>query len=115
MRKIFKRIAAFFVKAYARKVYRKAVDIAEKRHSLEKTTIYVISSPFDQSKLVTCDRDDFREIKKALGITKHPIEELKKGCWYHTSDAKGRGGMRPLDEKARAVAFERMMVKRAKL
>lgn len=115
MKKFFKRIAAFFVKAYARRMYRKAVDIAEKRHTEEKTMIYVISSPFNPSRLVTCNRSEFRKIKKRLGIVKHPVEQMKAGAWYHTSDAIGRGGLRPADEKARAIAFEREMLTRAKL
>lgn len=113
MRKFFKRIAAFFVRAYARRMYRKAVDIAEKRHSSERTTIYVFSSPFNPSSLLVSDRNEFREIKRRMGVTKSTIAELKEGCWYHTSDAAGRGGLRPLDERARQEAFIRMILKRA--
>lgn len=113
MRKFFKRIAAFFVKAYARRMYRKAVDIAEKRHMQERTTIYVISSPFNESSLLVMDRDEFREAKKRLGANRSTIADVKAGCWYHTSDAAGRGGLKPLDERARKEAFVRMMLCKA--
>lgn len=114
MKKLFRKIAEYVVAAYAKRMYRKAVDIAEKRHKDEKTMIYVLSSPFDDSQLVTCSKKEFRAMKEKLKIRhQHGVEHLKKGCWYHTADAIERNGMAPIDLKARRIAFIRMMLKRA--
>lgn len=115
MKKIFEKLAKYVVTAYAKRMYRKAVDIAEKRHLEEKTMIYVLSSPFNPSQLITCSRKEFRAIKEKLKIRRkdNGVEQLKKGCWYHTTDAIDRNGMKPIDLKARRIAFIRMMLKRA--
>lgn len=115
MKKFFKRLAKYVVVAYAKRMYRKAVSMAEKRHDKEKTTIYVISSFTDPSQLVTCNRSEFRKMKQRLGIQKHYIQHLKSGSWYHTSDAIGNNSLPLKDQVARRIAFIRMVVKRAKL
>lgn len=115
MKKFFKRLAKYVVAAYAKRMYRKAVSIAEKRHKEEKTMIYVISSFIDPSQLVTCNRKEFREVKNKLGLPKHPIEKLKAGSWYHTADGIERNGMKAIDKEARRIAFIRMVIGRAKL
>lgn len=115
MKKLFRKLAGYIVTVYANKLYRKAVSAAEKRHQEEKTMIYVLSSPLDQSKLVTCSKKEFRAIKEKLKIRHHGVEHLKKGCWYHTTDGIDRNGLPLIDKEARRLAFVRLLLKRAKL
>lgn len=115
MKKFFKKIAKYVVAAYANRLYRKAVKIADKRHIEEKTTIYVISSYFDSSHLLTCSRSEFRAMKRVCHFMVHHISDMKQGCWYHTADKGENNPMSATDTEARRIAFIRMMIKRAKL
>lgn len=115
MKNFFKKLAKYVVAAYANRLYRKAVKIADKRHEQERTTIYVLSSFRNSSHLTTCNRTEFRRMKMACHIYFHHIDKLKEGCWYHTGDARERNGMNAADKEARRIAFMRMMLKRAKL
>ena len=115
MRKFFKKIARYVVAAYANRLYRKAVQKAEERHQQEKTMIYVISSFFEDSQLVCCSRQEFRECKERIGRRDLKIDGLKAGSWYHTTDAIGKNGLSPVDKEARRIAFVRMVLKRAGL
>jgi hypothetical protein len=114
MKKLFRRLAGYVVTAYANRLYRKAVKIADKRHQDEKTMIYVISGYINPDDLVTCNRDEWRAMKKKAGIKDH-IESLKAGCWYHTTDGIDRNGLPPIDKEARRLAFVRLLLKRAGL
>lgn len=115
MKQFFRKLAGYVVTAYANRLYRKAVKIADKRHKQEKTMIYVISSYFNPSHLVTYNRKEFRETKEFLKIRDQKIENLKKGSWYHTPDAIGCNGILAIDMEARRLAFARMLLKRANL
>jgi hypothetical protein len=115
MKKIFRRLAGYVVTAYANRLYKKAVKIADERHANEKTTIYVISSYTDQSVLETYNRDQFRKIKRYFKMKEEKIENLRNGSWYHTADAGEKNGLTPLHKEARRLAFIRMMLTRAKL
>ena len=115
MKKIFSKPAGYVVTAYANRLYRKAVEKADKRHQEEGTMIYVISSFSDESNLITCNRKEFRAIKEALKIRSQHIDSLKAGSWYHTPDAIDRNGLAPIDKEARRLAFVRMILKRAGL
>lgn len=115
MKEFIKKLRGYVVTAYANRLYRKAVKIAEKRHKEEKTMIYVISSYFDESHLVTYNRRQFRSAKEYLRLRSQKIESLKAGSWYHTTDAIDRNGMEPADKEARRIAFVRMILERAGL
>lgn len=115
MRKFFKKLAGYVVTAYANRLYNKAVKIAERRHKEENTMIYVISSYYDPSLLVTYNRKQFRAAKEFLKLRSEKIESMKKGSWYFTSDAIGRNGINGKDMEARRLAFVRMILTRAKL
>ena len=115
MRKFFRRLAGYAVTAYANRLYRKAVRIADKRHKEENTMIYVISSFYNPSYLVTYNRKQFRAAKEFLKLRNEKIESMKAGSWYYTPDAIGRNGITEKDKEARRLAFVRMILGRAKL
>lgn len=46
MKKFFRKIAVFFVTAYARRIYNNAVKTADARHKKEGVMIYVASETF---------------------------------------------------------------------
>lgn len=115
MKKIFKRLAGYLVTAYANRIYRKAVKIADQRHEKENTMIYVISSYFDESRLVTYNRKQFRSTKEFLKMRQERVASMKAGSWYHTGDAIGRNGLSPQEKEARRLAFVRALLKKAKL
>lgn len=115
MKKIFKRLASYVVTAYANRLYKKAVKIADERHENEKTTIYVISSYSDPSVLETYNRDQFRKVKKHFNLRTENMEKVRNGSWYHTADAGERNGLADVDKEARRLAFIRMILDRANL
>lgn len=115
MKKFFRKLAGYVVTAYANRLYRKAVRIADKRHQEEKTMIYVIPSLFDPSRLVTCNRKEFRMVKEKLRIRSQKVEHLKEGSYYYTPDAIGCNGIKPIDKEARRLAFVRLILRKARL
>lgn len=115
MKDIFKRLAGYVVTAYANRLYKKAVAIADERHKAEKTMIYVISSYHDSSKLVTYNRKQFRAAKEFLKLRSERVESMKRGSWYHTADAIERNGLDAKSREARRLAFVRMILQRARL
>lgn len=115
MRKFLKKLAGYVVTAYANRLYRKAVKIADKRHKEEGTMIYVISSFYNPSYLVTYNRRQFRAAKEFLKLRSEKIASMKAGSWYYTPDAIGRNGISDKDREARRLAFVSMILTRAKL
>lgn len=115
MKNFFRRLAGYVVTAYANRLYKKAIKIADERHANEKTMIYVISSYHDPSTLVTYNRKQFRAAKEFLKLRSERVESMKRGSWYHTADAIERNGLSPKDREARRLAFVRMVLQRAKL
>lgn len=114
MKKLFKKLAKYVVAAYANRLYKKAVRLADKRHDQEKTMIYVVSGLAGKSSLACCNRAEFRAVKEKLHI-KDSVPSLKAGSWYHTADAIGRNGLAPIDKEARKRAFVRMVIAMAGL
>jgi hypothetical protein len=115
MKKIFRRLAGYIVTIYANRIYRKAVQEAEKIHALRMERIYVASSIEDIRKLVIYNRYKFRQIKKKLFIRDFYISNLKDGAWYYTADRSGKNGMTPQEKEARRLSFVRHVLHRAKL
>lgn len=115
MKKFFRKLAGYFVTAYANRLYNKAVKIADERHENEHTMIYVISSYTDASKLVTYNRKQFRATKEFLKLRSEKVGNMKQGSWYHTADAIERNGLSAKDREARRLAFVRMLLQRAGL
>ena len=114
MKKLFKRLAKYVVAAYANRLYRKAVKLADSRHAQERTMIYVVSGLAGDTSLACCNRAEFRAVKEKLHI-KDSVSSLKAGSWYHTADAIGRNSLAPIDKEARKRAFVRMVIERAGL
>lgn len=117
MRKIFKRIAAFFVTVYANRIYRQAVEEADRRHKAEKVMIYVASATFHPDRLVTYDRWQFKKEKAAYGYIARrlTLQTLKAGCYYHTADTAGNQAMTDKEKEVRRLAFIRERLMKAKL
>lgn len=117
MRKFFKRIAAFLITVYARRILKQAVTLAEMRHEEEKETIYIITSPEDERKLRVINEQEFLDLRHQFRIPskKLPLWKLKNHCWYHTANASGKGMMSDKDREVRRLAFIRHMLKNAKL
>lgn len=115
MKKIFRRLAGYIVTIYANRIYRKAVQEAEKIHALRMERIYVASSIEDIRELVIYNRYKFRQIKKKLFIRDFYISNLKDGAWYYTADRLGKNGMTPQEKEARRLSFVKHVLHRAKL
>lgn len=103
----------YVVTAYANRLYKKAVKIANERHEAEHTMIYVISSYANPSQLVTYNRRQFRAAKEFLKLRSEKVANMKAGSWYHTPDAIGRDGLSRKEQEARRLAFVRMILARA--
>ena len=114
MKKIFRRIAGYFVTVYANKLYRKAVKEADLAHVEKGSRVYVVSSWGDISKLVILDRDNFRRMKRELNL-KDSVSSLMEGAWYYTADRAGKNGLPEADMEARRLAFVRHLLGRAGL
>lgn len=114
MKKIFKRIAGYFVTIYANKLYCKAVNAADLAHAERGGRIYVVSDLQDVSKLVVLDVNRFREMKKVLK-TKDSLHDLKQGAWYYTADIAEKNPLPEADREARRLAFVRHLLDRAGL
>lgn len=115
MKKLFRRIAGYLVTVYANRIYRKAVNEADRVHAERKERIYVASSIEKVSELVIYNRYKFRQIKRKLFIPKFYIGNLKDGAWYYTGDRLEQGCMSPAEKEARRLAFVRHVLHRAKL
>ena len=109
MKRIFRKIAAFFVTAYARRIYNNAVKTADSRHKREKVMIYVASETFRPRHLTTYDRWQFKAEKHAYGHLARvlSLQTLKNGCWYHTPDTAGNQKMSDRERERRRLAFIR--------
>lgn len=124
MRKIFQSIRAFFrrmaiyvVTAYANRIYRKAVETAEKRHEQEKEMIYVCNGAVNASALVTYNRKQFRKAKRILKVydKNYNVDALKKAAWYHTANRQEKEGLSDKAKELRRLAFVKNLLQQAKL
>lgn len=114
MKKLLRRLSGYIVTIYANRIYRKAVNEADKAHKKLKERIYVVSSWGDISHLVVLNRGQFRKMKRALNA-KGNISDLIEGAWYFTADRADKGGMSAKDKEVRRLAFVRHLLERAKL
>lgn len=114
----FRRMAIYVVTAYANRLYRKAVEAADKRHAEEKATIYVANGAVDASVLRTYNRKEFRQAKNILGIygNKHyNLAAFKKAAWYYTPNGEEKEAISNRDKELRRLAFVKFVLKNAKL
>lgn len=114
MKKLFRKLGILVVTWYANRLYTKAVEKAKKRFKDERHTIYVTSNLLNPMELITCNRNQYREMKRMSGVDRQskglvmPISELKQyGSWYHT-------GMDHKERELRRLAFVKMLLKRSK-
>ena len=113
-----RRMAIYVVTAYANRIYRKAVEAADKRHEMEKETIYVSNGALDASVLRTYNRKEFRHAKRLLRIydsKAYNIANLKPSAWYHTANREEKEGMTPRAKELRRLAFVKSLLRNAKL
>lgn len=117
MRRLFRRIAALVVTVYANRIYKQAVENADKRHKAEKVMIYVASATFQPDKLVTYDRWQFKAEKATFGYLARrlTLQTMKAGCYYHTADTAGNQAMTDREKERRRLAFIRERLMKAKL
>lgn len=118
VRAAIRRMAIYVVTVYANRIYRKAVEAAEKRHAEEKTMIYVANGTIDASVLRTYNRKEFRKVKRALKIydsRAYNLVALKQSSWYHTANREGKEGLTPRAKELRRLAFVKFVLRNAKL
>lgn len=125
MKKIFNAIKAFFrrmaiyvVTAYANRIYRKAVEAADKRHAEEKEAIYVTNGAVNPSSLCTYNRKQFRKAKRFLKVYDNKsfnIPAFKSASWYYTPNRAEQDGMSPRTKELRRLAFVKYVLQNAKL
>lgn len=108
LRGLFRRLAIVFVTMYARHIYKKGVEAAELRHKREGKTIYLASDTFRSDHLVTYNKQQFKAEKKVYGNSPRQLvtmNALRFGCYYHTADQFGKGGLSKRDIEIRRKAF----------
>ena len=125
MKKYFSRLAAFFVTAYANRLFKQAIKFAEQRHNVEGSTMYVITDPRDPKKLVVIDIHQFLELRHRFEISSKdmPISELRGHCWYRTGKTVHHSKKKSIDKDrlsakeidVRRLAFVRELLTRAGL
>ena len=115
---LIRRLAIYVVTVYANRIYRKAVEAAEKRHAAEGETIYVSNGAIDASVLRTYNRKEFRRAKRILGIADNKnfnVYMLKKSAWYYTANRSEQDGMSERSKELRRLAFVKNVLRTAKL
>lgn len=117
MKRIFRKIAIWFTRKYAERIYRQVVSLAEERHRELKKKVYVITNPADDSKLMCLTTDEFCRIRSKSGISSRnlPIARIKSGCWYYTANGNGKDAIGEHELSVRREAFILDNIRRAKL
>lgn len=113
-----RRLAIYFVTIYANRIYRRAVESADKRHEELGETIYVANGVANAKILRTYTRAEFRRVKRLMHIyksDKFTIPEFRKGCWYHTPDRSEKNALSPQEKELRRLAFVKLLLMNAKL
>lgn len=111
-------MAVYVVTAYANRIYRKAVKVADKRHEKEKEMIYVANGALNASVLRTYNRKEFRRAKRILHIYDNKqfnLSAMKKAAWYYTANRLEQDAMAARDKELRRLAFVKSLLVNAKL
>lgn len=116
MKKIFNRLARFFVIVYANRIYKQRVKLADKLHAKYRTRMYVCM-PFGGKELIIMDRKGFRMAKELQHIRNPKLSTLclKDGSYYYTANAAEKDAMTPKEMELRRLSFLNYMLRRAKL
>ena len=107
LRKLLRKPAILLVTIYAKHIYRKGVDAAERRHAIEGKRIYLAAKAFHADRLVTYSKAQFKVEKRAFGVAARLLTliTLKNRCYYHTADQWGKGGLSEREVNKRRKAF----------
>lgn len=118
MRRLFRRPLILIVTAWANLTYRRASEVADRRHVKERVMIYVAENPWRRGRLETYDRWQFEAQKSVFGrfaTRRLTLQTLKNGCWYHTPDTAGNQALASGERETRRLAFVRDRLKAARL
>lgn len=118
IKEAIRRMAIYVVTVYANRIYRKAVEAAEKRHEAEGEMIYVANGAIDASVLRTYNRKEFRKVKRLLKVydsKAYNLYALKQSAWYHTANRQGGEELSPREKGLRRLAFVKHVLRNAKL
>src|SRR5574344_367225 len=64
LRKIFREIREYFIIAYAKNRYDKAVKLADELYKKNNKAYYVVIDPYTKKKIVVLSKDSFRRLKR---------------------------------------------------
>ena len=124
LRKIFRRPATLLVAAWANRSYRQGVKAAEARRKAliagkgeGNCVVYLARDSFHPDRLVTYTKRQFKAEKRVYGVHARllTMNTLMRGCYYHTADKWGRGGLDPRESEVRRQAFVRERLRLAGL
>lgn len=106
---VFKKLAVLVVTAYAKHIFKEAVEKAEEKRKRTGCTIFVISNQFNvKGKLLVLTYKEYCDIRDyVVGAPriKYSFVRLKESCWYHTSDKYGANGLDAHSLEIRKRAF----------
>ena len=116
-KRIFRKPAIYIVTLYARLVFKQGVEAAERRHLMERKTIYLASKTFQPDRLVTYSKEQFKVQKRAFGMAARllTMNTLKAHCYYHTKDKWEQNGLSERELEIRKKAFIKERLRLAKL
>jgi hypothetical protein len=120
-KRLFRRIAVIFVTLWARRTYNQGVQAAELRYKQtphrDRRTIYLAANSFHPDHLVTYDKVQFKNEKRAYGVHARllTMNTLKQGCYYYTADKYGNNGMSAKEKEIRRRAFIQQRLRMARL
>lgn len=115
---IFKKLAIYVVTAYARYLFRKAKEKADKLYAKKPQMYYVASQVFKPDSLTIYDKRRFKTERSCFGyyhVRLLTLISLKQGCYYHTPDTAGNQAMSQKDIDIRRKYFIRERLEKAKL
>lgn len=118
IKRILRKPAIIVVTIYARYIFRKGVDAAERRHVVEDgNIIYLAANSFRPDHLVTYNKSQFKTEKKVYGFAARllTMNTLRNGCYYYTADQFGRNGISKQELERRRKAFVKERLRKARL
>lgn len=117
MRKFFKRLAVLVVTAYANRLFKKAVELAEERHTKNFRRHYVLSNPVNESRLIVVNAKEFQTMRRQFSIPVGVVDAnaLKTQSWYYTTGRSKKDSIGNKDYETRRLAFVKFLLEKAKL
>ena len=126
IKRILRKPAIIFVSLWAKRTFNQGVQAAEDRRRDEiskgyeegnNCMIYLACNSFRPDHLVTYTKRQFKIEKRVYGVAARllTMNTLKRGCYYHTADRWGNGGISQEDLQIRKQAFIKERLRLAKL